>query len=96
TTSTPVSNVFSALEEDNRKPMDASVDDTWKKAEAPPKKTPIKTGIWTGRKADCPIRNVVFSRETKVHYFDKDDMKFDDMGHAVKKVEHENASSGNG
>ncbi|GJT88281.1 hypothetical protein Tco_1069998 [Tanacetum coccineum] len=25
------------------------------------------------------------------HYFDKDDMEFDDMGYAVEEVEHENA-----
>nr|GEU68212.1 hypothetical protein [Tanacetum cinerariifolium] len=40
TTNTSVSNAFSALEEDNGKSMDVSVDDTWKKMEAPPKKTP--------------------------------------------------------
>ncbi|GJR24062.1 zinc knuckle CX2CX4HX4C containing protein [Tanacetum coccineum] len=93
TTSIPVSNAFSALEEDNEKPMDDLVDDTQKKMEAPPKKTPRKTGIWSGRKADSPKRNVVFSPETKVHYFDRDDMEFDEMGKAVEEVEHENAYS---
>ncbi|GJW14965.1 zinc knuckle CX2CX4HX4C containing protein [Tanacetum coccineum] len=78
TTSTPVSNAFSALEENNGKPMDALVDDTQKKVEATPKKTPKKTDV-----------SVRFSLETKVHYFDRDDMEFDDMGHAVEKVEHE-------
>ncbi|GKC12677.1 hypothetical protein Tco_1009459 [Tanacetum coccineum] len=63
------SNAFSGLEEDNGK----LVDDTRKKVEAPPKKTPRKTGIWSGRKAGSPKRNVVFS-PTKVRYFDRDDM----------------------
>ncbi|GKC20108.1 hypothetical protein Tco_1022258 [Tanacetum coccineum] len=61
---------------DNGKHMDDLVDDARKKVEAPPK----KTSIWSGRKADSPKRNVVFSPETKVHYFDRDDMIFDDMG----------------
>ncbi|GKC38467.1 ATPase, F1/V1/A1 complex, alpha/beta subunit, partial [Tanacetum coccineum] len=52
TTSTPMSNSFSALEEDNEKPMDDLVDDIWKKMEVPPKKTPRNTGIWSDRKAD--------------------------------------------
>ncbi|GJT36875.1 hypothetical protein Tco_0936740 [Tanacetum coccineum] len=67
--SQPNSNAFSGLEEDNGK----LVDDTRKKVEAPPKKTSRKTGIWLGRKADSPKRNVVFS-PTKVRYFDRDDM----------------------
>ncbi|GJX37625.1 hypothetical protein Tco_0250928 [Tanacetum coccineum] len=71
TTSIPVSNVFSTLKEDNEKPKDASVDDTWKKVEAPPR----KTSIWTGRKADSLTRNVMFSLETNVHYFNKDFME---------------------
>ncbi|GJT32210.1 hypothetical protein Tco_0922629 [Tanacetum coccineum] len=41
-----VKNVFV---EDNGKPMDELVDDARKKVEAPPKKTPRKTGIWSGR-----------------------------------------------
>ncbi|GJW79160.1 hypothetical protein Tco_0140842 [Tanacetum coccineum] len=45
--------------------------------------------------ADSPKRNVVFSLETKVHYFDKDDMDFDDMGQKVEEVEHMNAYSEN-
>ncbi|GKB67384.1 zinc finger, RING/FYVE/PHD-type, acyl-CoA N-acyltransferase, Jas TPL-binding domain protein [Tanacetum coccineum] len=73
------SNVFSALEEDNGNPMDDLVDETWKNVKVPLKKTPRKTGIWSGRKADSPKRNVVFSPEMKVHYFDRDDMEFDDM-----------------
>ncbi|GJS37353.1 hypothetical protein Tco_0535735 [Tanacetum coccineum] len=48
TTSTRVSNAFSSLEEDNRKPMDVLVDDTRKKVEAPPS----KTGIWDDMKFD--------------------------------------------
>ncbi|GKC62745.1 hypothetical protein Tco_1095343, partial [Tanacetum coccineum] len=50
------------------------------KVEAPPKKTPRKTGIRSGRKAESLKRNVVFSPETKVHYFDRDD---------IEEVEHE-------
>ncbi|GKA46331.1 hypothetical protein Tco_0739214 [Tanacetum coccineum] len=53
---------------------------TPKKMEAPPKKTPRKTGIWSGRKADSHKRNVALSPEMKVQYFDKDYMDFDDMG----------------
>ncbi|GJZ02446.1 hypothetical protein Tco_0520407 [Tanacetum coccineum] len=94
TTSTPVSNSFSALEEDSEKLMDDLVDDTLKKIEAPPKKkTPKKTSIWSRRKADSPKRNVVFSPETKVHYFDKDDLDFDNTGQVVEKVEQRNAYS---
>ncbi|GJX56677.1 zinc knuckle CX2CX4HX4C containing protein [Tanacetum coccineum] len=87
---------FSALEEDNEKPMDDLVDDTRKKMKAPPKKTPRKTSIWSGRKADSPKRNVVFSLEAQAHYFDRDDMDFDDMRHAVEEMEHKNAYSKNG
>ncbi|GKB85138.1 hypothetical protein Tco_0957410 [Tanacetum coccineum] len=67
-----------------------------KKVEVSPKKTPRKAGIWTGRKAESPKRNIVFFHEMNVHYFDRDDMKFDDIGHAVEEVAHENAYSGNG
>ncbi|GJZ89555.1 hypothetical protein Tco_0661337 [Tanacetum coccineum] len=70
--------------EDNGKPMDGLVDDLQKKVEAPPKKNPRKTGTWSGRKTDSPKRNVAFSPEMKVHYFDKDD---------IKEVEHDNAYS---
>ncbi|GKD96032.1 hypothetical protein Tco_1379929 [Tanacetum coccineum] len=79
-----------------RKPMDDLVDDTQKKIKAPPKKTPRKTDIWSGRKADSSKRNIVFSHETKVNYFDRDDMDFDDIGQAVEEVQHENAYSENG
>ncbi|GJY23701.1 hypothetical protein Tco_0397359 [Tanacetum coccineum] len=41
TTSTPMSNVFSAREEDNEKPMDELVDDKRKKVKGPPRKTSI-------------------------------------------------------
>ncbi|GJV75699.1 RNA-directed DNA polymerase, eukaryota [Tanacetum coccineum] len=92
-TSTPVSNSFSALEEDNEKPIDELIDDTRKKMEALPKKAPRKTGIWSSRKADSPKRNVVFSLEMKVHYFDRDDMDFDDMRWAVKELKHMNVVS---
>ncbi|GKA89206.1 zinc knuckle CX2CX4HX4C containing protein [Tanacetum coccineum] len=91
-TSTLVSNAFSALEDDNEKPMDDLVDDTQKKVEAPPR----KTCIWSGRKVDSPKRNVVFSPKMKVHYFDRDDMEFDDMGHAVEEEENDNTYSENG
>ncbi|GJU91493.1 hypothetical protein Tco_1303916 [Tanacetum coccineum] len=62
-------------------PMDGVFDDARKKVEAPPKKTLRKTGIWSGRKADSPKRNIAFSPETKVHYFDRED---------IEEVEHEN------
>ncbi|GJW35349.1 hypothetical protein Tco_0058269 [Tanacetum coccineum] len=62
---------------DNGKPMDDLVDDTRKKVEAPLR----KTSIWSGRKTNSPKRNVVFSIEMKFHYFDMDDMKFNDMEH---------------
>nr|GEV76748.1 hypothetical protein [Tanacetum cinerariifolium] len=75
-----VENVFI---EDNGKPMDGLVNDVWKKMEAHPKKTPRKTDIWSGRKTDSSKRNVAFSSEMKVHYFDRDDMIFDDLGHEV-------------
>ncbi|GJT01325.1 hypothetical protein Tco_0822494 [Tanacetum coccineum] len=76
-----VENIFV---EDNEKPMDGLVIDSQKKVEAPPKKNPRKTGTWSGRKTDSPKRNVAFSPETKVRYFDKDD---------IEEVEHDNAYS---
>ncbi|GJT96955.1 hypothetical protein Tco_1092473 [Tanacetum coccineum] len=60
-------NAFSTLEEDNGNPMDDLIDETRKKVEVPLKKTPRKTGIWSGRKSDSPKRIVVFYPETKVH-----------------------------
>ncbi|GJZ98886.1 zinc knuckle CX2CX4HX4C containing protein [Tanacetum coccineum] len=74
-----VKNVFV---EDNGKLMDGLVDNARKKVEALPKKTPRKIGIWSGRKVDSPKRNVAFSLETKIHYFDRDD---------IEEVKHENA-----
>ncbi|GJV18512.1 hypothetical protein Tco_1367532 [Tanacetum coccineum] len=75
-------NSFDALStEDN---VFESNNDKGTKVEAPPKKTPMKTSIWLGRKVDSPKRNVAFSPETKVHYFDRED---------IKEVEHENAYS---
>ncbi|GJY80801.1 hypothetical protein Tco_0493552 [Tanacetum coccineum] len=74
-----VKNVFV---KDNGKSMDDLVDDARKKMEAPPTKTLKKTGIWSGKKADSPKRNIIFSPETKVHYFDRED---------IEEVEHENA-----
>nr|GEZ06522.1 hypothetical protein [Tanacetum cinerariifolium] len=79
-----VKNIFV---EYNGKHVDDLVDDARKKVEAPPKKIPKKTGIWSGRKADSFKRNLVFSHETTFHYFDRDDY----MGHATKIVEHENS-----
>nr|GEX07027.1 hypothetical protein [Tanacetum cinerariifolium] len=67
-----------------------------KKIEAPPKKTLRKTRVWLGRKADSPKRNIVFSLETKVHYLDREDVEFDDIGQEVEEVEHENVYSKNG
>nr|GEU65978.1 hypothetical protein [Tanacetum cinerariifolium] len=57
---------------------------------------PRRLRIWPGRKADSPKRNVVFSPEAHIHYFDRDDMDFDDMGQAAEEVEHRNAYSENG
>ncbi|GJT89643.1 hypothetical protein Tco_1078488 [Tanacetum coccineum] len=88
-----VENIFV---EDNGKPMDDLVGDARKKVKASPKKTPRKTRIWLGRKADSPKINVVFSPETNVHYFDRDGMIFDDKGQTFEGVEHENAYSTNG
>ncbi|GKA63014.1 zinc knuckle CX2CX4HX4C containing protein [Tanacetum coccineum] len=68
--------------EDKGKPMNDLVDDARKKLEAFPK--------------NSPKRNVVFSPETKIHYFDRDDMFFYDLGQATEEVEHENAYSTNG
>ncbi|GJR24140.1 hypothetical protein Tco_0972667 [Tanacetum coccineum] len=69
---------------DNGNSMDDLVGETRKKLEVPSKKTPRKTRIWWGRKAYSPKGSVVFYPETKVHYFDKDDMEFDDMGQAAE------------
>ncbi|GJZ90558.1 hypothetical protein Tco_0662485 [Tanacetum coccineum] len=80
-------NSFDALMEKDKK---------FEKVEAPPKKTLRKTGIWTGRKADSPKKNTVFSPETMVYYFNRDDMIFDDMRQAAEEVKHENAYSTNG
>ncbi|GJT63802.1 hypothetical protein Tco_1015282 [Tanacetum coccineum] len=66
TISTLVSNAFSALKEDNGKPMVDLVGDTRNKVGDPQR----KTGIWSGRKADSPKRHVAFSVETKLRYFD--------------------------
>nr|GEW31768.1 hypothetical protein [Tanacetum cinerariifolium] len=75
--------------------MDDLIDDAQKKVEAPPKKTFRKTGIWTDIIVDSH-KNVVFSPETMVHYFDRDDKIFNDTGQAAEEVEHENAYSTNG
>ncbi|GJR29853.1 hypothetical protein Tco_1106085 [Tanacetum coccineum] len=91
-TSTLVSNTFSTLEKDIGKPMDNLIDDTRKKMETLPR----KTSIWSGTKVDSPERNVVFSPETKLHYFDRDDIEFEDMEQAIEEVEYGNTSSENG
>nr|GEZ86161.1 hypothetical protein [Tanacetum cinerariifolium] len=49
-----------------------------------------KTGIWSAKKADS---NIAFSPETKLHYFDRDVLKFANMDHAVEEAEHENVPS---
>nr|GEZ01135.1 hypothetical protein [Tanacetum cinerariifolium] len=72
---------------DNEKPMNGLVNGARKKVEAPLKKTPRKTGIWSCRKADSPKINIAFFPEMKVHYFDRDD---------IKEVKHENAYSKKG
>ncbi|GKB92426.1 zinc knuckle CX2CX4HX4C containing protein [Tanacetum coccineum] len=79
-------------EEDNGNPINDLVDETREKVEVPPK----KTGIWSGRKADSPKRNIVFSPETKFYYFDRDDMEFDDTDQAAEGWEHENDYNDNG
>ncbi|GKE84757.1 hypothetical protein Tco_1558499, partial [Tanacetum coccineum] len=68
----------------NGKLMDGLVDDARKKVEAPPKKSPRKTGIWSGRKTNSPKINIAFSLEMKVDYFKRDD---------IEEVEHDNAYS---
>ncbi|GKA12947.1 hypothetical protein Tco_0692493 [Tanacetum coccineum] len=84
----PIGNgvMMHTIKEDNGKPMDDLVDDTRKKVDAPSR----KIGIWSGRKADSSKRNVVFSPEMKLHYFDMDDMEFDDIEHVVEETEHGN------
>nr|GEX80856.1 hypothetical protein [Tanacetum cinerariifolium] len=75
-----------------RKHMDALVDDRRKKVNAPLR----KISIWSGKKADSLNSNVVFSPDLKLHYFDRDDMEFEDFKQVVKEAKHENASSKNG
>ncbi|GJT58841.1 hypothetical protein Tco_1002374 [Tanacetum coccineum] len=60
---------------DNQKPMDDMVDDAHKK------------GDWLGKKTDSPKINIAFSPETKVYFFDRDD---------IDEVEHDNAYSKKG
>ncbi|GKF29304.1 hypothetical protein Tco_0095646, partial [Tanacetum coccineum] len=87
--STPVSNPFSAHEEDNGNSMDDLVNDIRKKVETPPR----KTSIWSTRKAE---RNITFSLETKLHYFDRDVLKFANMDQVVEEVHHVNVPSEHG
>nr|GEU40731.1 ribonuclease H-like domain-containing protein [Tanacetum cinerariifolium] len=88
TTSTLVSNAFSDHGKDNGKTMDALVDDTWKKVEAPPKKTPKK--LVFGRVGKQTLLNkMLFSLLKKVHYFDRDDMEFDDVDMRPRNVFNE-------
>nr|GEU92839.1 hypothetical protein [Tanacetum cinerariifolium] len=61
--------------EDNDIPMGDLVDDTRKRVEAYSR----MTGIWSGRKVDSRKRNIVFSSEMNLHYFDRDDMDLHDM-----------------
>ncbi|GJU34450.1 hypothetical protein Tco_1182804 [Tanacetum coccineum] len=43
-----------------------------------------------------PMDALIDDTGKKVHYFDMDDMKFDDMRHAIEEAEYENAYSENG
>nr|GEU73285.1 hypothetical protein [Tanacetum cinerariifolium] len=72
-----------------------SKDGNWDSQEIRWRLLPRKINIWSGRKDDSPKRNVVFSHETKLHYFNRDDMEFDDMEQVVKEAQHENASRKN-
>ncbi|GKB05977.1 hypothetical protein Tco_0834210 [Tanacetum coccineum] len=86
--STLVSNSFSALDEDNDNSMDDLVDDTRKKVKAPPQKTNIRSG----RKSE---RNITFSPEAELCYFDRDVLEFENMD-LVEEAEHENVLSKHG
>nr|GEZ59150.1 hypothetical protein [Tanacetum cinerariifolium] len=87
--STPVSNPFSTLEEENCYTMDDLVDDRRKKVEALLR----KTVIWLGKKAE---RNIVFSPEAELHYFDRDVLEFANMDQVVEEAEHGNVPSDHG
>ncbi|GKB21314.1 hypothetical protein Tco_0855237, partial [Tanacetum coccineum] len=43
-----------------------------------------------------PTNDLVDDTRKKLHYFDRDDMEFDDLAHVVEEAEHRNASIENG
>ncbi|GJS31832.1 hypothetical protein Tco_0492452 [Tanacetum coccineum] len=49
----------------------------------------VKNATFMGGKINT--KKVKVPLKKTAHYFDKDDMEFDDMGYAVEEVEHENA-----
>nr|GEY39951.1 hypothetical protein [Tanacetum cinerariifolium] len=67
--------------------MDVLVDETRKKVKVPPKKTSMKTVF--GR-----VEKQILLK--KVHYFDRDDMEFDEMGQAAEGWEYEKVYNDNG
>ncbi|GJW08709.1 hypothetical protein Tco_1571132 [Tanacetum coccineum] len=61
--------------------------------------TPVSNAISAleednGKPMDALIDDT--GKKVEVHYFDMDDMKFDDMRHAIEEAEYENAYSENG
>ncbi|GJV68483.1 hypothetical protein Tco_1483992 [Tanacetum coccineum] len=83
---TLVSISFSSLEEDHGNYVDDLVDDTRKKVEAPSR----KNGIWSDWKVE---RNIDFSFEIEIHYFERDGLEFVNMDHVVEVAEHGNVPS---
>ncbi|GKE55143.1 hypothetical protein Tco_1490299, partial [Tanacetum coccineum] len=86
---TSVSDMFSSLKEDNGSSIEDLVDDTLKKVEVHPK----KNGIWSAKKAK---RNIAFSPETKLHYFNRDLLEFANMNQMVEEAKHGNVPSKHG
>ncbi|GJX55814.1 hypothetical protein Tco_0285711 [Tanacetum coccineum] len=86
---TLVSISFSILEEDHGNYVDDLVDDTRKKVEAPSR----KNGIWSDWKEE---RNIDFSFEMEIHYFERDGLEFVNMDHVVEVAEHGNVPSEHG
>ena len=66
------------------------VEDTRNKEEAPPRKT---NGIWSARKAE---RNIDFSPETELHYYDRDVLEFANMDQVVEEEGQGNFPSEHG
>ncbi|GKA18964.1 zinc knuckle CX2CX4HX4C containing protein [Tanacetum coccineum] len=86
---TLVSISFSSLEEDHGNYVDDLVDDTRKKVEAPSR----KNGIWSDWKVE---RNIDFSFEIEIHYFERDGLEFVNLDHVVEVAEHGNVPSEHG